>query len=716
MPESGAIQVIRSIQKKWTISSMLSYYIGLFAFSLVSTIVLMKVMGLPWWWIILALTLSWVIIILNADSGKVSETEVTKFLNQQFPQLEESSGLLLKPYDSLNLLEKMQVKKVAQAITQLPAPVSFNKKLEQPVLLLLGGIVLSIFLLFFPLQPRSLGIQENATNLIAGVKHETILPDISSVQVIIKPPVYTGITTRTQALFNIKAEEGAAINWRIKTTVPADTMQLIINGSAIVPLHFINDDHTLWSAEKNFRSSGFYQVKMGNRLSELYSIDLIKDAPPVVIIQKPASYTIIDYGQPQQLAMTVSVEDDYGIKEAVISATTTTGSGEAVKFKEQQLSFTDFSAGGRKYNLHKVLDLPALGVKPGDELYFYVRSVDNHNQESRSDVYMVSIPDTAQLMSLEGLASGVNIKPEYFRSERQIIIETEQLLKDQKTLTAEAFKNKSNDLGIDQKLLRLRYSKFLGGESEGAEGEDHDHDGDHDHEPANNVADFGNAEKIMDEVSHKHDNAEDASFFDAQTKKQLMATLDEMWNAELKLRILKPQEALPFEYKALRLLKDLQEKGRSYVAKASFKTTPLKPEKRLSGDLSKIEEPVTKTDFKKKENPEVTIRMALGILENLKAGTGMDKTTLEIVRQAGGQLSRSAAAEPSVYLLSVGAMNRVLEASGNAAACSVSDVTAAQKGLQRLLSSSAALPGSDKKNPDQNLSQQYFKNLQQGNR
>ena len=714
MPEPGAIHIIRSVQKKWTVHALLSYFILSLAITLLFITLLIKLTSLSLWWSIPVLTLSFFAVFFIVNSWKVSDTDVTRFLNQQYPQLEESSGLLLKPYNSLSLLEKLQVKKVEQNIIRLPAPVSFNKKLKQHGLILLSAITLSTLLFFLPGENHLSQMSANTNSKATAVKPEKILPNISSVRVTIKPPVYTGNTSRTQSLFNIKAEEGANVSWLLQTTVQVDTMQLVINGSMIVPLHVINDDHTLWGVEKNFKSSGFYQVKMDGRVSDPYSIDLIKDGAPVIVIQKPKSYTVIDYGQPEQVNMSVSIEDDYGVKEAVISATITSGSGEGVKFKEQQLSFTNFSSGNRKYNLQKILDLPALGVKPGGELYFYVKSVDNHNQENRSDVYMVAIPDTAQLMSLDGLTSGVDIKPEYFRSQRQIIIETEQLLKDQKSLADEQFKNKSNDLGIDQKLLRLRYSKFLGQETDGP-AED-DHHADHDHEAETNAAeDFGNAEKIMDQVAHKHDNAEDASFFDLQTKKQLTSILDEMWNAELRLRTFKPLDALPFEYKALRLLKDLQEKGRSYVAKASFKTTPLKPEKRLSGDLSKIIEPVTRTDFEREEKPEDNIRRALGVLENLKAETVINKTSLETLQQARVQLNSKASAEPSVYLLAVGAMNRVLEALENKTPYSATDLATAQKGLQRLLNSPAALPGPDKKSPDQNLSKQYFQNLQQGN-
>jgi hypothetical protein len=96
-------------------------------------------------------------------------------------------------------------------------------------------------------------------------------------------------------------------------------------------------------------------------------------------------------------------------------------------------------------------------------------------------------------MSLEGLASGIDIKPEYFRSQRQIIIETEQLLKDRAGLTSEAFNTKSNDLGVDQKLLRLRYGKFLGEETDTEIGGHNEGDKEE------------NAGDIMDRYTHKHD-------------------------------------------------------------------------------------------------------------------------------------------------------------------------------------------------------------------
>ena len=61
---------------------------------------------------------------------------------------------------------------------------------------------------------------------------------------------------------------------------------------------------------------------------------------------------------------------------------------------------------------------------------------------------------------------GVDLMPEYFRSQRQIIIDSEKLLREKKGIAKETFNARSNSLAYDQKVLRLRYGEFLGEEFE----------------------------------------------------------------------------------------------------------------------------------------------------------------------------------------------------------------------------------------------------------
>ena len=81
------------------------------------------------------------------------------------------------------------------------------------------------------------------------------------------------------------------------------------------------------------------------------------------------------------------------------------------------------------------------------------------------------------------------VLPAYFRSQRQIILDAEALQKDKRRIAADRFLRRSDEIGVDQRILRLRYGQFLGEEAEGepeppptndAEETHHDDDG-HDH-------------------------------------------------------------------------------------------------------------------------------------------------------------------------------------------------------------------------------------------
>ncbi|MBE7179317.1 MAG: hypothetical protein INR69_23140, partial [Mucilaginibacter polytrichastri] len=355
--------------------------------------------------------------------------------------------------------------------------------------------------------------------------------------------------------------------------------------------------------------------------------------------------------------------------------------------------------GKRSADVQKLIDLKKTGMQPGDELYFFVSARDNNRQQTRSDVYIISIADTAELMSMSGLVSGVNLVPEYFRSQRQIIIETEALIKGRDTLSAFEHNAKSNDLGFDQKVLRLRYGKFLGEENESGQPHVHD-DGDHD-EPAT----FGDAQAIMEPYTHKHDNAEDATFFEPEQKQQLKNVLTEMWNAELHLRTYKPQEALPLEYKALRLLKDLQQSQRAYVAKTAYTSPPIKPEKRLSGELDKISEPLATRKIDADFTTENSLKRAASVLSTLQPGDKLSSPEVKALQTAMGALRRRATEKPAAYLPAVSALQKILDGKRSTAA-----LRTVQSAMKDLLPAAASLPQPSPATAA-GLSDQYFKHL-----
>jgi hypothetical protein len=619
------------------------------------------------------------------------------------------------------MLEQLQVRRIEQVLQRIPPPRPYQQQLRIAVLFLTAALLVSmaLYMWWHPmiLHERKTNERPRPTGSLT-----VAMPEIAAVEITVTPPSYTGKKQRKQQQPDLEVEEGARVQWEIRTSRQVPSLQLILNDTGRLNLEARNTEGTLWKGSTTASHSGFYQLKFAGKLSGLYKLALIKDMPPVITVQSPASYTVIDYGMPQSITMQVSITDDYGISAAGIHATLASGSGEAVKFKEQAIPFNAVFNGSRKqYTLQRTVNLKALGMQPGTELYLYIQAEDNHQQYSRSGMYMVVLPDTAQLMSLEGLANSVNVKPEYFRSQRQIIIETEQLIRDKDTLAEKTFRQRSNDLGIDQRLLRLRYGRFLGEETatnlgeervseEEHEGHEHEHAGEKGEETVN-AKDFNNAEKIKDQFSHKHDIAEDASFFDPATKQQLKATLAEMWNAELRLRTFKPQEALPYEYKALRLLKDLQQKSRAYVGKTSVKTTPLKPEKRLSGELDKIIIPVLQRDYIQAV-PTGRLPHALAILELLRSGAPVsDPVTINILQEAARQMSARATASPARYLSSLQAMRGVLDALEQHNAVDPAAVTEAAQAVYDMVPEPVRLPQAVRAVSAGSLSREYFKNL-----
>lgn len=125
--------------------------------------------------------------------------------------------------------------------------------------------------------------------------------------------------------------------------------------------------------------------------------------------------------------------------------------------------------GRKNLNLSKNIDLDQMNMEPGDELYFYIEALDLKRPKpniSRSETFFAVIKDTiSDEFAVEG-TMGVDQMPDYFRSQRQLIIDTEKLIKDKSKLSKKEFNFKSNELGFDQKVLRLKYGEFMGDESE----------------------------------------------------------------------------------------------------------------------------------------------------------------------------------------------------------------------------------------------------------
>ncbi len=598
---------------------------------------------------------------------KTDLLKIARHLNRQFPQLEESTELLLQPEEQLGLLPQLQRQRVAAVLAQIPPEEASPVKYKSGIIFLLVGALLAIAIWFLPVSPRQLNQTASAD---AGNSAEVqtpvaqpkaILPAIEQMHLKITPPAYTRKAPYAVTTPSFKAEVGAQVTFTLQTNAAVSSLQLILSNQKAINLRPVARQQDTYTTSITVTQAALYHLRINGQASDFYSIEVIPDEAPSVAVQQPKQYTEILFGEPQRVILQATLRDDYGLRSADLIATVAQGEGEAVKFREQRIPLQlSFSGQPRQLQLKQTLNLKTLGMTYGDELYFYLQAYDNHRGYTRTEAFLVEIEDTTIVETMDDLSLGVNPNPEYFRSQRQIIIDTEKLIQEQKGLTPAVFQERSNNIGVDQKLLRLRYGKFLGEEFESNIGaaalppelaEGHTMDDGHDHSPKQGSSEHETKMgELLDPYLHKHDQEEAATFFEPAIKAQLKGALAQMWEAELRLRTARPKEALPFEYKALRMLKDVQQKSRVYLKKSGFEPPPLKePEKRLTGDLSKVQ-PV---EAQRKEKPTETamvVRQALQRVSQLRQGRSPLSADAALLELAGQELGKAAVREPGAYL------------------------------------------------------------------
>ena len=623
---------------------------------------------------------------------RVTPATVAPRLDRQFVELEDSTGLLLRQPDGLNLLESLQQQKVTRRLAQLRAaetlvlPVNFRVAGG-----LAGGLLLAGAALWWWWGPattsqsgRPAGVAIHFSPPATPAKLGEAPARISQTTLRVTPPAYTNQAAFVPAQASFQCPQGARVRWQVRVQNGAGRSAPVLElGARRLALQPVAGQVGTFAIEQVLNASTLYRLRYAGTVSDDYAIDVRPDLAPVLRIVTPKSYTLVAaIGQRPEVPIRATVRDDYGLSRAELVITVAQGQGEAVKFRELR---RDLSAGlnGPQASLGSLLNLPKLGLTYGDELYFYLTARDNHGHSTRTDSYLVQWQDTAVADGAIDMGMGVKVAPAYFRSERQIIIDTEKLIAEKPRLDAATVADRANALGFDQQSLRLRYGKFMGEEAEAGIGAEAPHspiaedeaapaaptaeapepDDHHDHaaplgSPAK-ASPTAETDALMDPYIHKHDDAETADFLEPAVKAKLRAVLDQMWAAELRLRTGQLKEALPYEYRALRLLKQVQQQTRAFVKKAGF-TPPPMPEAtlRLSGELAGAAVPQRQQNLPA-PNLQPAIRAALRWLAAADNGQPTRPAEAAVLEQAGTVLAGAALTRPGFYLPALRALREL---------------------------------------------------------
>lgn len=548
-------------------------------------------------------------------------------INEQNPAL-EYSGDLINSEHTTTLLATLQKEKAIHVFQQqayrLPPPF---KSIQHSIVL-----VLSLFILVVISQNIFINksLHEALTESIDKQKPSEIDSSAmvhsyySKFNLRIQPPTYTGLKAKSYTNGNIQIPEGSSATWAQSFQNEPFKVFLIINDIDTIDLKYP------YIHIQTVNSSLFYRYgwegKDSSYISEYNQIKVIPDTYAEVIITGAEEYTKVPFRKNIEIPFNIVVQDDYGIENIDIIATIAKGSGESVQFRERNIPAKDFRSGSKSYQGIYQFIIKDLKMSPGDELYWYVRAKDNcsfADHWSKSITHTFALEDTTRYTFTDAGGMQVDLMPEFFRSQRQIIIDSEKLLEKKHLISKDSFNRESNSLGYDQKMLRLKYGQFLGEESESGiaienevesgHGDSHEQDEDilgkarnvlegfmhdHDHEDeAMNEGPTSTKEKEnisrpswVEELSHNHDSMEEASFYEISVKSKLKAALSVMWDAELHLRLYDPTTSLPFQYESLDYLQEIKNHARIYVHRMGFDPPVIKEaEKRLKGKQQEIE-------------------------------------------------------------------------------------------------------------------------------
>lgn len=557
----------------------------------------------------------------------VDATWIARRLDARVPSMDDSTALLFRDPATLSSLQALQRERLLARLEALQVDLRPPWPRVRLAACLAVGLLLFAFAATW--RPDATPSRETggrvATQAPSGATH------LLQVELEATPPGYTQLAPIRGNTLDARLPQGSVLRWRLRfEPMPRAAVLQFHDGTRVV----LVADGDVWRGEHTLDVSALYRIVLDGVPAPienpLYRLDAIADrAPEVRMLAPDRTLNLLQPGQ-RTWDLAYEASDDYGIAQATLTITHAQGSGENIAFKEQvivldgtppesslspptalQAAPPSPAARERDERSPRVvlryshtIDLSALHFSMGDDVVARLAVTDNREPAANiargaSTILRWPAAPSKETAGLDGIVQ--KTMPAYFRSQRQIIIDTEALIAEKARLDEAKWLARSDSIGVDQKLLRLRYGQFLGEESEGhAEHAPEGAIGGADTQagalagahaaqeqaaaPGASPTTFGEAGNVVAEYGHVHDIAEAATLLDPQTKTTLKSALGEMWQAELHLRQGHPDDALPYEHRALELIKQVQQATRIYLARVGLELPTPDEARRLSGE------------------------------------------------------------------------------------------------------------------------------------
>ncbi|HST45135.1 MAG TPA: hypothetical protein VLK29_07915, partial [Luteimonas sp.] len=414
---------------------------------------------------ILAARIAWALRALDA-------AWLVRRLDAHDPRFEDSSALLLEPADRLHPLLRLQRERVRVRLARGTHP---DLRRAWPARRLLAGGTGAALVVAAALAWPPAALPGLAPASRAAVRTRSPVPvTLRDAHLHVTPPAYTAMPDRDVDGLDARVPEASRLRWRLRfDPQPAGVALHFHDGRRLA----LRRDGADWVADATLRKPALYRIVAAHagaaavQPDRPHRIDVDADRAPRLRVTRPGQTLTASGDGLRHWQLAFEGIDDHGVSpRAALRIITARGSGEAVTFDAVDRTLTGTGPARRRAFRHTV-DVAALGLGAGDELIVRFSVADNRPgraQRVDSPSYILRWPsqEASTVSAIDGMVK--TVLPAYFRSQRQIIIDAEALLKQKPRLETDTFAARSDAIGVDQRLLRLRYGQFLGEETEGA--------------------------------------------------------------------------------------------------------------------------------------------------------------------------------------------------------------------------------------------------------
>jgi len=400
---------------------------------------------------------------------------------------------------------------------------------------------------------------------------------VEELRMILTPPAYTRRDPSVQVGDgNILALAGTRAELIIKTRTPDSTARLYMSGAS--DPRMIGREGDTFKASFVISEETAYKVTVqandeGLKWEGIYSVKAVKDAPPEVHIDRPASDLLFSSDHaPSSLAVRVRARDEFGVSAIRLKYIKATGEGDASRFESGEVKLQTAPSGDGTWSGAVNLDLGKIALEPGASVIIHAEATDNNNLTGPSSGYSENI--IIQVAAPEKVRIEVdNLSPDevlkYLTSQRMILIKTEKLHRLRGRISDQEILARSQEIAGEQRRYRESFNQFSGLEPA------HDHE--EESEEARSEAEPERHDAALPEIP---EGGSEAVRF-------MVMAIRAMWRAEAELQLAKTDAAIEFEKEALLHLKSAQ-KGIRHVPLIAASSRPIDLKRRYQGRLDEI--------------------------------------------------------------------------------------------------------------------------------